>query len=129
LKKQFPDSWQIERLLPGAMGDCSGKSHAIFYWAGLFVRRCTAADMANGKYGWKGQFVDFDKAPACSLDFYTFSDKRVNGHVGINIEKTKDGENKMAHASQSHNRFMLSKVKKGKDEGFYKHLSCVKELD
>jgi cell wall-associated NlpC family hydrolase len=128
LKKQFPDSWQAERLKPGAMGDCSGKMQAIYYWAGLFVRRCTAADMAEGKYGWKGKLVSFSSAKKGSLIFFTFKSTRVNGHVGELIEDTQDIKNKMAHASQSHNRFMLSPVNRG-DEGFYSHIQCIRELD
>jgi hypothetical protein len=85
--------------------------------------------MAENKCGWAGKFISFSKAPPCSLNFFTFSDKRVNGHVSINTKETKDMENYMAHASQSHNKFMLSKIKKGGDEGFYNHLSHTKEID
>ena len=91
--------------------------------------RCTSADMAEGRGGWNGKFVSFYNAPACALVFFTFKPSRVNGHVGILILKTKDMENQVANASQSHNRFIQTKMKKGGDDGFYEHLSHTKELN
>jgi hypothetical protein len=129
LKKKFPNSWQIERLKEGAPGDCSGKAQVIYYWAGKKVGRCTSKDMANQKCGWKGKYMAYAKAPPASLGFMTFSADREEGHVGILVDETRGGKNRLAHASQKYNRFMLSDMEEKDSNGFWKHLDLVLVLD
>jgi hypothetical protein len=129
LKKAFPDSWQIKRLEPGAPGDCSGKMQAIYYWIGKFVKRITSVEMAEGKGGWKGKYVAYAKAPPASIAFFTFKTNRPNGHVGELVDETRDGKNRLAHASYTYNRFMLSDIEESDENGFWTHLTLVLVLD
>ncbi len=130
LKAQYPDTWQQERLKQGASGDCSGKVWAIFFRCGKLVSRITAKEMAAGKGGWKGHNVAFSKAKQASLAFFTFKPiLRVNGHVGILLDDTRNDYNTLGHASQENNKFMRVGMGPEVDNAFWKHLNEVREID
>lgn len=98
-----------------------------FFRQGKMVGRVTSKDMHAGKAGWKCHSVDFEKAKACALVWFTFKKDRPYGHIGLLLFKTLEEYNEMAHASFSKNKFMRSAVEKGND--FYEHMVDVKEAD
>lgn len=62
--------------------DCSGYLSLAAHWAGLPVRRTTARRMALGDGGWIGLDVPPESATDLDLAFWTFQERRPDGHVG-----------------------------------------------
>jgi cell wall-associated NlpC family hydrolase len=62
--------------------DCSGYLSLAAHRAGLPVRRTTAGRMALGDGGWIGLDVPSESATDLDLAFWTFQERRPDGHVG-----------------------------------------------
>jgi len=77
--------------------DCSGYLSLAARWAGLPVRRTTARRMAAGDGGWVGIDIPPDSATDLDLAFWTFEERRPDGHVGAFY----GGNLRVTHASYS----------------------------
>jgi hypothetical protein len=136
LKILYPDTWMEKRKERGVMGDCSGKAWAIVFRCKKLVSRVPAADMASQKGRWKGRYVKYFEAPPASIAFFTFpppkgKPSRENGHTGM-LEKQTDestGDNELAHASPSHNKFMSVRITVTGKNVFFDALTLVLDLD
>src|SRR4030042_5914609 len=62
--------------------DCSGYLTVAAHWAGLPVRRTTSRRMALGDAGWVGVDIPPQSATDLDLAFWTFVERRPDGHVG-----------------------------------------------
>jgi len=73
--------------------DCSHLLYKSLKDAGENISYRVARDMARGSDGWKNRRVSRDAAGPGTLVWYTFSDKRPNGHVSVYY-----GNNRILHA-------------------------------
>jgi hypothetical protein len=81
--------------------DCSGYVFLAAKWAGIpGVTRTTSVRMAEGLGGWIGRDIDIRDAQDCDLPFWTFTENRINGHVGV-ILRDQRGRRAVTHASQT----------------------------
>ena len=71
--------------------DCSGYLYLAARRAGFPVRRTTARRMARGEGGWIGHPVARDRLKLLDLVFWTFQERRTNGHVGAVWRTPKRG--------------------------------------
>jgi len=78
--------------------DCSGYIFLAAKWAGIpGITRTTAARMADGLGGWASKEVNLHEAEECDLPFWTFDEKRKNGHVGAFLND-RDRRRAVTHA-------------------------------
>jgi hypothetical protein len=63
--------------------DCSGYLFLAARRAGLPVRRTTSHRMARGESGWDSVAVARDSIKPCDMVFWTFKERRPDGHVGV----------------------------------------------
>lgn len=87
--------------------DCSGYMYRAARWAGMPVKRTTARRMAMGSGGWIGVIVARGDRKPTDLAFWTFDQKRPNGHVGAIFGDS----NHVTHASPSRNKVLVDKLK------------------
>jgi len=81
--------------------DCSGYLFLAAKWAGIpGITRTTSARMAEGSGGWTSCQIDLKDAQECDLVFWTFSEKRKNGHVGAFLIDS-DGRRAVTHSGVS----------------------------
>ena len=89
--------------------DCSWYVYTLFYNTGHLVSYTTAKEMAAGKAGWGKILHDVKIFDVEDLDviWWTFTENRPDGHVGMTLYDPKSGLNMITHASESHGRVVL----------------------
>jgi len=120
--------------------DCSGSMafifnnalNDVFKMSGIPFPRVTSREMANG--AWPGARIKdkikaWDLATFPTLDFWTYSAKRPQGHTALNREK--EGEDKLVFAEASYGKkhFKRSNMFRGKDIWYNWNGILIPELD
>ena len=131
------DYWtgRLERLAPayvwggfgvGKGGDCSGQMYWVCHMSGLPFIRTTALQMWNG--AWPGKVIkSWEKSKFPNLIYFTFSEKRPSGHVGIIRANHYPNYLIFAEASSTAKVFKRTTLTKGSSHD--KSVTGIQELD
>jgi hypothetical protein len=131
------DYWTgwLERLSPKYVwggvgiakgGDCSGQVYWVCHMSGLPYLRTTAFQMWNG--AWPGEVIKSWKTSAFpNLIYFTFSEKRPAGHVGIIRKNYHPDYLIFAEASSSAKRFKRTIIES--DTNYEKTIIGIQKLD